>query len=504
MGRRRAAWHVGKGTSLNGGFLLQANTLTPMRIAAALAATTFALAACSPDRPAPQSTTPAGDVYAYSLVAPLSVSPSGVVARAVLPRATACPDLDVGNDTVKMDQRTASATTKGAFDDVLVCSANIPAGAASASIAGIGIPAAMPAELQTVAAIGDTGCRISGAVQDCNSPAAWPLARLAQRIAAEEPDLIVHVGDYFYRETACPPGDEAKCGGSPVPPTGVPFEDSAAGWNADFFEPAHAMFGAAPILALRGNHEVCSKGGNGYYLYLDPRSDTAGQCAPKEQGGQPTAPVVIDPTWSVDVRLVTGRNLRLVVVDSANGYDFGISPFSQSLRPSYEAAARLADDPGVEPWLLTHQPPTAITTKKFNPGGIPHWQNWVADDQAAASYGLLNKYAAMVSGHLHLSQVVQVKGLPPQFVLGGGGTQLDPRTGYATPKYGPLGTSNGGRLVPGLKPYPRDTYRWIQVQHAFGLARPNPSQGAWDVEFIEPDGQTLATCTVRQGTPDCG
>ncbi len=58
--------------------------------------------------------------------------------------------------------------------------------------------------------------------------------------------------------------------------------------------------------------------------------------------------------------------------------------------------------------------------------------------------------------------------------------------------------------VPGLKPYPADAYRWIEVQHAFGVASPNPSQGAWEVEYVRPDGQTLATCAVREGTPDCG
>jgi hypothetical protein len=477
-----------------------------MRIAATTAVLIAALSACSSSGSAPEpSTSAASTVYAYSLVAPLSVSPSGLVARAVLPKGSTCPDLEVGGGSpVQMDQRRAGTTTKGAFDDALVCSANIPAGATSASVAGIAIPAAMPKEAQTIASFADTGCRIKGAVQDCNSTTAWPLKPLAEQIAKAQPDLIIHVGDYFYRELPCPAKDTKRCGGSPVPPTGVPFEDSAAGWEADFFSPAQAVFGVAPILAARGNHEVCSKGGNGYYLYMDPRPGTEDLCTPRTRGGELRAPVVIDPTWSVDVPLVTGRNLRLIMVDSANGYDFGISPFSKRLRPEYRAAAKLADDPGVEPWLVTHQPPTAITTTKFNPGNIPDWQNWVADDQAAASYGLLDKYAAMVSGHLHLSQVAKVKGLPPQFVFGGGGTRLDPRTGYTVPKYGPLSTSKGQPLVPGLKPYPADAYRWIEVQHAFGLARPNPSQGAWDVAFVRPTGETLVTCTVQQGTPDCG
>ena len=477
-----------------------------MRKAATLAVLIVALAACSaPEPSATPSSEPSAKVYAYSLVAPLSVSPSGLVARAVLPKGTECPELEVtGADSVQMDQRRAGDTTKGAFDDAMVCSANIPAGATSARVTGVSIPAGMPKEAETIAALADTGCRIKAAVQDCNSTTAWPFMPIAEQIAKANPDLIIHVGDYFYRELPCPAKDSTRCGGSPVPPTGVPFEDSAAGWDADFFSPGQAMFGVAPILSTRGNHEVCSKGGNGHYLYMDPRPGTEDLCAPKTRGGQLRAPVVVDPTWSVDVPLVTGRNLRLIMVDSANGYDFGISPFSKRLRPEYRAAAKFADDPGVEPWLITHQPPTAITTTKFDPGNIANWQNWVADDQAAASYGLLGNYTAMVSGHLHLSQVAKVKGLPPQFVFGGGGTKLDPATGYTTPKYGPLSTSKGQPLVPGLKPYPADAYRWIEVQHAFGVARPNPSQGAWDVQYIRPTGQPLTTCTVREGTPNCG
>jgi Calcineurin-like phosphoesterase len=479
-----------------------------MRPLAAIPALALTLAACASGQPATDaasSAEPRADVYAYSLVAPVSVSPSGLVARAVLPPTTRCPSLQVtGADPVQMDQRRPAATTKGAFDDVLVCSANIPAGAQKASVAGVEIPATMPRQVQTVAGLADTGCRIKGAVQDCNSTSAWPLQPIAEQIAKADPDLIIHVGDYFYREEKCPADKQDRCKGSPPPPKDVPFEDSGAGWIADFFEPARAMFGTAPLLAVRGNHEVCSKGGNGFYLFMDMRPGTEGACAPKQEGGALQPPVVITPTWSVDVPLISGRDLRLIVVDSANGYDYGLSPFSRRLRPEYRAAAKLADDSGVNPWLVTHQPPVGITSTKLNPGNIPDWQNWVADDQTAASHGLLSKYTAMVSGHLHLSQVIKVPGLPPQFVFGGGGTKLDPAQGYADPRYGPLSTSKGAPMIPGVKPYPKDEYRWIEVQHAFGLASPNPGQGAWDAKFVEPSGRTLATCTVRAGVPDCG
>ena len=48
------------------------------------------------------------------------------------------------------------------------------------------------------------------------------------------------------------------------------FSDNWWGWWADFFYPAMSLFSAAPIIAARGNHEICSRGGYGYFLLLSP------------------------------------------------------------------------------------------------------------------------------------------------------------------------------------------------------------------------------------------
>lgn len=466
-----------------------------------LAALVLLLSACSSGGTAtPESTPTAVRTYAYALVAPLQTSPSGLVARAVLPKGSSCPQLELtGTASVQMDRRTPGTTTKGAFDDVVVCSAPIPPGASAASVAGQRIPAALPREVQTIASLADTGCLIKDVVQDCRN--GWPLRQITEQIAEAAPDLIIDVGDYFYREKACPSDAQDKCGGSPAPPSGVPFIDSGAGWLADYLEPASPMFGTAPLLAVRGNHEVCTEAGNGYFLFMDYRDGREDVCAPTADG---KAPTVQTKPWRIDLPLVTGRKLRLVVVDSAQGWDYGISPWAARQRPLYVKAARMAKNPGGLSWLVVHQPPLALTTTKYDPGNVADWTNWVAVDQTVASRGLLKGYGAIVSGHLHLSQVIKIPGLPPQFVFGGGGTFLDPPDGYSTPTDGPLANSKGEPMVPGFRPYPKDQYRWIEVEHAFGLASPNPAQGAWDVKYVGPDGSTLATCTVRDEVPDCG
>src|ERR1700692_180109 len=57
--------------------------------------------------------------------------------------------------------------------------------------------------LQKIILLGDTGCRLKeskkGSVyQDCNDPTDWTYPTVALKIAAEKPDLIIHVGDYLY------------------------------------------------------------------------------------------------------------------------------------------------------------------------------------------------------------------------------------------------------------------------------------------------------------------
>ena len=113
-----------------------------------------------------------------------------------------------------------------------------------------------------VVVIGDTGCRIKGtAVQDCNDPSKWPFASVASKAAESKPDLVIHVGDYLYREEPCPAGSQASCGGTPA-------GDTWAAWNADFFTPAKNLLAAAPWAFARGNHRIvrrCSWRGWFYY-----------------------------------------------------------------------------------------------------------------------------------------------------------------------------------------------------------------------------------------------
>src|SRR5215207_6456710 len=157
------------------------------------------------------------------------LGPQGAIARAVLSDAMHCPSIRVGDSVQPMNIRAMpDAGTDQAFP-VLVCELLIPEAITSATLDAKKLP--LPnIHLSTVAAFGDTGCRMkgenaegsehehddhgAGKFQDCDSQSKWPFAHLARKIAAAKPDLVIHVGDYLYRESACP-ADDSGCRGSP-------------------------------------------------------------------------------------------------------------------------------------------------------------------------------------------------------------------------------------------------------------------------------------------------
>ncbi len=171
--------------------------------------------------------------------------------RAVVAPDAACPPLTADGATVAMMPR-------GAPDEaypIKVCEARVPATAAKLSSGDLALPT-LPATVRRIAVIGDSGCRIDRRnAQDCNDPAAWPFATIARAAAAHRPDLVIHVGDYHYRENPCPAG-RSGCAGSP-------YGDNWPVWLADFLEPAAPLLGAAPWVMVRGNHELCRRGGHG-------------------------------------------------------------------------------------------------------------------------------------------------------------------------------------------------------------------------------------------------
>ena len=114
-------------------------------------------------------------------MAPRDVSESQLVARALV-RAEAPPPagqgLGAGGDReLDMTPRRPGATAQPAFASCWRA-APPPAGLTSATVAGLTIPAALPDEVDEVAILADSGCRVDEKrIQDCNSRDGWPSLR---------------------------------------------------------------------------------------------------------------------------------------------------------------------------------------------------------------------------------------------------------------------------------------------------------------------------------------
>src|SRR5580658_4492352 len=184
---------------------------------------------------------------------------SGALARIIVNRPQDCPAIQIDG------QRSTMALREPVPDGLRpACEFAIPTGAQSASVEGqaLVLPRLNPSH---IVVFGDTGCRIKGdRVQDCNDPAKWPFQTVATQAAAEKPQLMIHVGDYLYRESPCPAGSESECGGTAA-------GDNWEAWKADFFTPAAKLLAAVPWAFSRRNHETCDRSWRGWFYYLDPR-----------------------------------------------------------------------------------------------------------------------------------------------------------------------------------------------------------------------------------------
>ena len=459
-----------------------------------------------------------GIVAAYTLVVPSSIAKSHLQVRAVIPNGVACPTVTKTyangyRSESPMTLRAPGATTGPAFASLRACQANLPSGLSYARVGAIGVPAKFQAKFDKIAVFGDTGCRVTAKqVQNCSTPATWPLARNAESLAAAKPDVIFFTGDFFYREAACPAGKLAFCGGSPppaIPPAAgqkfAPISDTDYGWVADTLIPMAPAFAAAPILVTRGNHESCFRGGNGWMMLFEIKLKPD-SCAPTAAGA--SAPNNIAPTYSVDFPITAGRTLRAIMVDSNAGSNSGITPAWQALqKPAYQQADKLAaPKTGRESWLITHRPMFGIddvnqfdkpdpTATPPDPGEL----NWTSMDQTGAALGLTSRFNLMLASHVHVAQVVQMPGQPAQVIFGNGGSVPDSTNpaDYPTPAYGPLNTPAGQPIDPAYPPINQlPSYVWTKIQYGHAIFAPGAKAGHWSISQRDTGGKQFAACTA--------
>ena len=395
----------------------------------------------------------------------------------------ACPTMSWAGAEAVMQERSAPGDeppppgnkqpgSKPTHFTLRACEAPWPAGAASVQVGTITLraPAAEP---RRIVVIGDTGCRLKASDRDfqpCNDPAGWPFPRVLARALTLKPDLVIHVGDYHYRESPCPSGMVA-CAASPWG-----YGDDT--WQADFFQPARALLAAAPWVFVRGNHEACSRAGQGWLRYLDAETGTARACA--EAG-----PGVNDGDFTAPFAVPLSSRSQLIVFDSA---EVGSatppvdSPAWIRWRGQLDRVAELAGN-RAQSLFLSHHPSLAFSpSTSGRPGQARSGLTALLQDAFGARL-FPPGVQATVHGHLHIHQVLGfASNQPASLVIGNGGSAASGRI--------------DARAALAAEPLPGARLETFQSHTDFGLTLLTATPQGWLLRAFDTLGQPLATCSL--------
>ncbi|MFN0140590.1 MAG: metallophosphoesterase family protein [Pyrinomonadaceae bacterium] len=377
-----------------------------------------------------------------------------VIVRAIFKQSgQSCPSIDTVDNNGK-PAPVAMALRAAAMPDnfaITVCEATLASAdkLKSATLGGknLTLPVKSP---KRIVVVGDTGCRVaSWTQQNCldnkNVPESegeeWLFTTTVASALNLKPDLIIHVGDYIYREAECT--DPAKCGDKSV------FGDKWATWEVDFFSPAKPLLETVPWVFARGNHESCDREWRGWYLFMDPHSAAKISWTGCSKDETRSAPFHV-PLDGLD----------LLVMDTA--------PEKSDLS-DYQAA--LQKHTGSSPaWFVTHRPLWGVGATFASR----------ADSQLIRAMQAAN-VKFLVGGHLHSFEMIQFKDndSPPQMIAGGGATELDDK----------FGQDYFDQTVNSFKKGDPDNSEYL---HKFTFALVEPQSEGWHVTVIDEDGTTEA------------
>ncbi len=383
---------------------------------------------------------------------------------------------------------------------------------------------------------GDSGCKAAkpGSDEGCaiGSPA-QPFKNLANAGAKSKPDLILHMGDYNYRGTSgdtyfnqknaqgeleqtvqwpYDAGDgsneNAHCEQVAAPfysqsATNSNFPDIWRNWHDDLFKPAKTLMATAPFIVARGNHELCSRAGAGYFYFLDPHSDLV---AGSQQISCPTVDVnktALFNTVQIPAYKVSFANVDIAMLDSANACDsFSNSPFTQVYEKEFIKLDQLLSK--TKPaWLLSHRPVWGIT--EYYEGGSTACTSTndygcVNQMMQSAIAKLPNRRLSpaiglLLAGHMHRFQSVSFnQKRPPLIVVGTSGVKLDD-----SPPDGAISTTIDGLASEVLTS--NNTVQNNGVSYdAFGYLDITLNKKAqWKAKLVNPPKKLhWASCTSRQ------
>ena len=325
-------------------------------------------------------------------------------ARAILASPNAsCPTITLDNNpSATMTARTIPSNYTGFVNAITVCEFSFTFPVSQITIDNAGTPLSLPGingQSDNILVLGDTGCRLKGSsLQWCAGGSItrgmWGFPQISTSASSQsQPDFILHVGDYNYREnvsatgTACDPFDQQRgwvhCG------------DNWPTWQDDFFAPSslvnnqgNNLLTRAPWLFVRGNHEDCNRAGQGYYLFF--------------YSGQAPSNCDSNNQTNISPYRVALTNLDIYVADtSAEDSSYAQQSFSK-INHNLTGSTKNV-------WLTTHLPMEDLGSAFANSG--------------LAQQTVL-KWIHV--GHVHLFQHNSATSMmQAETISGGGGTKLD-------------------------------------------------------------------------------
>ncbi len=423
-------------------------------------------------------------------------------ARAITPVGTsnmqdvACPLITVDGNAQRMlvrapaatiaQRSTASDTANSKPSDfpVLTCEFALPKNAVRAAISGteLRLPKEAP---RRIVVIGDTGCRMKkadNAWQACLDQKEWPFRSIADAAAAMAPDLVIHVGDYHYRENVCPP----NITGCQHSPWGYGWDT----WEVDLFEPAATLLAVAPWVVVRGNHEECRRAGQGWFRFLDSRPfDDAHSCNDAKNDSIAN----FTPPYAVPL----SSNLQLIVFDSAVSGNLPLDPakprdvqaFNQ-YREQFLTVDALAAKPGLSSIFTVHHPILGYSV--YDDSGV-HGGS-AALLSVMKSLHPLAYYPSAVNlalhGHVHLFEAINFASNHPATILSGmGGDELS--------------TVLPDPFPANIAPAEGVTLESITHSNQFGFVVMDKLESTWQISAYDVRGARQTICVLSGSKLRC-
>jgi len=362
------------------------------------------------------------------LAAWVEMGTDGQAIARVITAQSFCPAIQVDDDWYQMSlrapaetipQRTTTSTpanSKPSAFPVTTCEHALPEHARFARVMGAVLP--LPKRHpRRIVILGDTGCRllIGDTWQACNDPQEWPFQQIADTAARFDPDLVLHVGDYQYRENPCP-ADIGGCQGSPW---GYGWDT----WQADLFKPGAKLLAAAPWIVVRGNHEACNRAGQGWYRFLDTQPyESTRSC------NDPANDAIANYTDPYAVPI--GHKTQVIVFDSSAVPKSTLLPNNPAF-VKYQGelmqvgALAAANSKGLNIWanhhpLLAFSPVAGTTPTGGNPGLLSVMYATYGTEYYPAGIDLA------LHGHTHIFEALNFSTNHPATIMNGnGGDNLD-------------------------------------------------------------------------------